>query len=281
MTEYDFEAGDVFFEAGDRGDRAFLVLRGRVESVGGAAAEFGPGDIFGDLVLVDDRPRAAAARAVTAGRVREMDLAEFEQLLTADPYQYRAYLRSLLGRFRALLHPPAEVLTPAAEPVLITGPADLPAAGPAPALPGGWEVVVHPLTREAAAAVPAEGLRVGGLPFRLGRAAGAGEPEAAGLNDLWLMDDKPYTVSRNHCQIEAVRGGLVVRDRGSQLGCVVNGRRVGGRAFDRLAALRPGDNELVLGPAGSAYRFRVAVGGPVRADEPPPLPARRVAALAG
>lgn len=169
--------------------------------------------------------------------------------------------------FRALVPRPSDPTPP---PVLVTGPAELPDSGGV-GLPDGWEVVVHPLTPQAAGAVPTEGLRVTGLPFRLGRAAGAREADGAGLNDLWLLDDKPFTVSRNHCQIERIGGGLVVRDRGSQLGCVVNGRPVGGRAFDRLASLVPGDNLLVLGSAGSAYRFRVEV---TAAD-----PARTVPAL--
>ena len=43
------------------------------------------------------------------------------------------------------------------------------------------------------------------------------------LNDLWLLDQKPFNVSRNHVLIDLdAEGTVVVRDRGSHLGCQVN-----------------------------------------------------------
>ncbi|MBX9584296.1 MAG: cyclic nucleotide-binding domain-containing protein [Gemmataceae bacterium] len=283
MNEYDFAVGDIFFRAGDPSDRAFLVIAGQVESVVGAnrVAAFGPGDVFGDMALVEERPRWSTARAVTAGRVRAMTRDDFERLLTTDPAACRQYLRSLLERVRSLTArvnretdtpPPA----PTPRPVLVTGPAELPDTGLGRPVPDGWSVVLTPLTPRAAETVPSEGLRVGRMPFRLGRAAEAREGGGLDLNDLWLNDRQPFVVSRNHCEIDLTRNGLVVRDRGSQLGCVVNGRAVGGRAAVRFAPLAAGDNTLVLGPAGSAYRFKVTVaGGAPAARTVPALPAGR------
>ena len=267
MTEYDFAAGYVFFRAGDPTDRAFLLLAGEVESVVGTtrAALFAAGDIFGDTALVESGPRWATARAVTDGRVRALSGDELGRLLAADPAAHQQYLRGLLGRVRDLSARVAggsdvfPVHDPTPPPVLITGPAELPPAGAGRPLPDGWSVVLTPLTRRAAEVVPSEGLRVARVPFRLGRAAEAREPDAPALNDLWLPDAQPFVVSRNHCEIDLTRDGLVVRDRGSQLGCVVNGRPVGGRGWARFAPLAAGDNTLVVGPATSAYRFAVAV----------------------
>lgn len=268
MSEYDFAAGDVFFRAGDPGDRAYLLLAGEVESVAGPnrVALFGPGDVFGDMALVEERPRWTTARAVAPGRVRAMARDEFERLLTTDPACCRQYLRSLLERVRSLTarlngegSPPS---VPAPDrpppPVLVAPPAELPAAAGKP-VPAGWSVVLAPLTPRAAGTVPAEGLKVGRLPFRVGRAAEARESQALDLNDLWLADAQPFVVSRNHWEIDLARGGLVVRDRGSQLGCVVNGRPIGGRAAARYAPLGPGENTVVVGPAHSAFRFKVTV----------------------
>lgn len=272
MSEFDFAAGDVFFRAGDPSDRAYLLLAGQVESLAGDArtAVFNAGDVFGDMALVEERPRGAAARAVTAGRVRAMTRDEFEALLTTDPATCRQYLRSLLERVRSLTArvngegsgphaaaPPAGPRTP--PPVLVTGPAELPAAAGGRVLPDGWSVVLVPLTPRAGRTVPSEGVRLTRLPFRIGRAAGAGETDGLDLNDLWLVDEQPFNVSRNHCEVDLTRDGLVVRDRGSQLGCVVNGRPIGGRTWARFAPLAAGENTLVLGPAGSAYRFRLTV----------------------
>jgi hypothetical protein len=51
----------------------------------------------------------------------------------------------------------------------------------------------------------------------------------------------------------------MVRDRGSQLGCVVNDDPIGGRAVLGYARLVPGDNVLVIGSRKSPYQFRVTV----------------------
>jgi pSer/pThr/pTyr-binding forkhead associated (FHA) protein len=120
-------------------------------------------------------------------------------------------------------------------------------------------VVVHPLTRTAARNLPEEGLRVTRFPLRIGRATAAREREPLELNDLWLLDDKPYHVSRNHCEIQIDRDGPLVSDRGSHLGCVVNDEPIGGRALMGYARLEPGENVLVIGSRSSPYQFRLTV----------------------
>jgi pSer/pThr/pTyr-binding forkhead associated (FHA) protein len=96
--------------------------------------------------------------------------------------------------------------------------------------------------------------------MRIGRVATPDESEGFQLNDLWLIDEKPYQVSRTHCAIElGPRGNVVVSDRGSNLGMLVNDTPVGGRAAARTAVLHPGQNVLVLGTRMSPYQFRVTV----------------------
>ncbi len=270
MADEAFDAGYVFFRPGDAGERAYLLTDGRVEILAGSEGAFTrvglfeAGDVFGEMALVEERPRLRTARAVTAGRVTLMTRDEFEHLLTHDPARTRHYLRSLFERLRSLtaqqageveLAPPAVPLAPTGELILST-PVELP---PGTGRAAGWVVVVHPLTRKAAETLPDEGLLVTRFPLRVGRAAGVHEPEALDLNDIWLLDDKPYSVSRNHCEIDVTFEGPVVRDRGSHLGCVVNDKVIGGRAAMGYARLVPGDNVLVIGPRLSPYQFRVNV----------------------
>jgi CRP-like cAMP-binding protein len=260
MTEQHFAAGHVFFRPGDPGDRAYLLLAGEVELLAGAGEPFtrvglvGPEEVFGEMALIEERPLTLTARAVAAGRACPMTRDEFEHLLTTDPARTRQYLRSLFERIRVLTARLGGDVPPA--PPGPRGPAELP---PGPGAPAGWVVVLHPLTRKAAETLPDEGLRVTRFPLRIGRAAGAKERDALDLNDVWLLDEPPYNVSRNHCEIDVGRDGPVVRDRGSQLGCVVNDERVGGRAAVRDARLDPGDNVFVVGGRMSPYQFRVDV----------------------
>ncbi len=272
MTEQEFPAGHVFFRPGDPGERAYLLQDGQVELLAGAAEActrvglFEHGDVFGEMALIEERPRSLTARAVTAGRATAMTRDEFEHELTHDPARTRQYLRSLFERLRSLTArlageveaAPARPPTPSV-PVEEPGrlaPVELPSGSGTSA---GWVVVVHPLTRRAAETLPDEGLKVTRFPLRIGRASAADETEAFDLNDLWLLDEKPYNVSRNHCEIHLDPKGPVVRDRGSHLGCVVNEEDIGGRAARGYARLALGDNVVVIGSRMSPYHFRVIV----------------------
>jgi CRP-like cAMP-binding protein len=272
MTEQEFATGWVFFRPGDPADRAYLLHDGQVELLAGAdggstrVALVEPGEVFGEMALIEERPRALTARAVRAARATPMTRDEFEHLLTHDPARTRQYLRTLFERLRSLsARLGAEVEPVRAEPAFPLVPVEGPRGhGPVElrsgqGKPAAWVVVIHPLTHKAAETLPDEGLRVTRFPLRIGRAAAPHEPEALDLNDMWLLDDKPYNVSRNHCEIHVDREGPLVRDRGSHLGCIVNDKWVGGQAIMGYARLDPGDNVVVIGARMSPYQFRVTV----------------------
>jgi CRP-like cAMP-binding protein len=240
-----FAAGHVFFNSGDPADAAFLIESGQVEIIregNGPAplAKLGPGSVFGEMALIEERPHSATARAASAGSARRMSRAEFERDLLRDPARCRAYLQGLFERLRSLSGRLAE-----------TG-ASAPKSPP-------FSVTIRPLTRKATACLPDEGLPVDRFPFRIGRASEAHEPEAYDLNDLWLLDEQPFNVSRNHLLIALGADGPVVRDRGSNLGTVVNEVRIGGRAALSEAPLVVGDNVVVVGGGRSPYQFLIAV----------------------
>ena len=74
---------------------------------------------------------------------------------------------------------------------------------------------------------------------------------------MWLTDINPFNVSRNHLAIEmSMDGEVMVADRGSHLGTLVNDKLLG-----RTSPVRhlpcPGENTLVVGskesPTSSAW----------------------------
>jgi pSer/pThr/pTyr-binding forkhead associated (FHA) protein len=79
------------------------------------------------------------------------------------------------------------------------------------------------------------------------------------VNDLKLLDGKPFNVSRNHFAIERGPDGVQVRDRGSYVGTIVNGVQIGGHHHVATVPLAVGENEVVAGSPRSPFRFRVVV----------------------
>lgn len=82
-------SGDVIFREGDPGDRFYLVDEGQVEVARGQerVVILGTGESFGEMALLDDRPRNATVRAVTPATLYSMDRSGFD-----------AFIRTVLTR---------------------------------------------------------------------------------------------------------------------------------------------------------------------------------------
>ena len=93
MRTKDFPAGTVIFRAGDSSVCAFRILQGTVELVGKTdetrLAQLGPGEVFGEMSLIEERPHALTARALTDAQLSSLTSDEFESMLTADPVAMR------------------------------------------------------------------------------------------------------------------------------------------------------------------------------------------------
>jgi NADH dehydrogenase len=103
-----FEAKEIIFREGDRGDRLYIIVEGEVEVVKKAAgngevviAHLGPGDCFGEMALVNDLPRMATARTATPVNLLTVDVNGFDALFSYHPPLRKFFLKLIEER----LHP--------------------------------------------------------------------------------------------------------------------------------------------------------------------------------
>ena len=97
FVERRFSAGDVILEDEQEGDDLFLIVDGRVKITRRAKdgqemrlALLHAGDFFGELELVDGRPRAARVVALDETVVYAFNRTHFQQLLSeSHPFMYR------------------------------------------------------------------------------------------------------------------------------------------------------------------------------------------------
>jgi CRP-like cAMP-binding protein len=102
--QVDFPPGHVIARQGEIGTGFFVVVEGSVRVIrdGAVIATLGPGDFFGELSVLDGRPRVA--QVVTEGPTTCLALAswDFEAVLMAEPKVGLAILRGLATRLREL-----------------------------------------------------------------------------------------------------------------------------------------------------------------------------------
>lgn len=100
-------SNEEIFRAGDVGNCAYLIAEGQVEIVnphnGKILSVIGPGELIGEIALIDQQPRTATARARSATTLIEIHRSLVAELLAgADPL-IRHLLHVILRRFRRTL----------------------------------------------------------------------------------------------------------------------------------------------------------------------------------
>jgi signal transduction histidine kinase len=105
--EQRFAAGTEIFREGDAGDSVYVVKDGLVEIsglVGGdmrrAFSQLGPGEIFGEMAVVEQRPRSATATALKATVVYFIPRGEMLPLLQRSPMLAFNVLQEVSHRLR-------------------------------------------------------------------------------------------------------------------------------------------------------------------------------------
>lgn len=93
MQKVQFNAGNVIFKRGDSGDALYLIREGQVEVLAPSPEEdaaedvvavLGPGDLFGEMAMVEHEPRSATVRSRTELKMLRLQKDYFENLMKQD-----------------------------------------------------------------------------------------------------------------------------------------------------------------------------------------------------
>ena len=257
-----YKAGEIIFREGDIGESAYIIEVGRVEVLKRLEGNdihlsyLGAGEPFGEMGVINEKPRSATVMAVEDSVVRELHRDEFVHSLQTTPEAALHLLGTIFERLREAdatilqLHRDRSQETPALASILRE-------EGVQPAMVLSLEGLIP----KAVQSLPANPFRITKFPFRIGRQS----DDPLVHNDLSIPDTVPWQISRHHLALVCHDNRIGVSDRGSRLGALVDGKQVGGRkGHDGPLFFTGAEGTLVLGTPQSPFKYKVRL---IKQDE--------------
>jgi CRP/FNR family transcriptional regulator, cyclic AMP receptor protein len=100
----EYSAGATIFSSGEHGELMYVVLDGEVDvQVNETVVDvIKPGDIFGEMALIDAGPRSATAVAKSDCRLASVDEKLFLYMVQQTPFFSLEVMRTLADRLRLM-----------------------------------------------------------------------------------------------------------------------------------------------------------------------------------
>ncbi len=101
-----YAAGTILFREGEYGDRVFIIHSGKVKIVKKVRAAdktlaiLGKGDFFGEMAVLDSKPRSATAEVLEDSIILVLDDRTFEKFLLANSAASLQLIKKLVHRLR-------------------------------------------------------------------------------------------------------------------------------------------------------------------------------------
>jgi CRP/FNR family transcriptional regulator, cyclic AMP receptor protein len=247
MLERRFEARDVIYHEGDPGDAVFVIQDGSVEVLRDIAgselrlAILDKGEIFGEMGVINEQPRSTTVRAVAKTSLVAIPKDDFLKIFSKEKPMALRILRLLCGR---ILRADNQLVS---QKLYSDAPRQADVA----------HMQLLPASSLVESQIGPEGVSVDRLPYNVGRDLDNSRASGADVDGLKIEHADVVHMSSLHFVIEADRGRLRLRDLHSNLGTLVNGRRIARFEQFDTAYLHLGKNEIQAGGTESPYRFRL------------------------
>jgi len=263
-----FGDGMIIFRQGEPSDKFFIIRSGQVvltREANGVTTEIGkagPGEVVGEMGVLQNLPRSATATAKGRVWLYGMTLADLtDKRSDGQDHPGTVVSRVLAQRLRKSMEKLDQATLEKMTAPVLPSEATVPAAQspartvfPTPAHPSGPAVKI--------------GLRMGWrtgdqirwsdqasehqLPMIFGR--GPGPASASPGTELVLIEENPpQRLAPVQFSLEMQNGAVVLRDEGSPYGTEVSGVSVGPATGVTQVQLPPGTHVLVAGGEGSPY----------------------------
>ncbi|MEJ2010687.1 MAG: ATP-binding protein [Anaerolineales bacterium] len=103
----EIKAGELLFEEGSSGERAFVIQKGELKvykmSSGREVllARRGPGEVIGEIALIENRQRMASVRAEEDSKLIAISKQQLQELMDSSPQAAQSIFNTVLSRLRS------------------------------------------------------------------------------------------------------------------------------------------------------------------------------------
>lgn len=245
-----YKQGSVIIEKDSIGTSAYMINSGAVEvsslenNKKVILAKLGTREIFGEMGLIEDKPRSATVTAIENTELNEITREEFNELFQKNPKIILPIVKALFERLRIATSMATANNKDNQTPlpfnknrikkekyIILSGESEL-----AREALDGKELVIKEFP-----------FKVGGYSFK--------HNDILSDNDLAIKEDcSPYYISRNHFLIDKINGNLVIVDRGSRLGIIANNKK-----FTGTYILTEESTSIIIGSSYSPFSFNITI----------------------
>ena len=250
-----FKKGDLIIQENDFGEEIYILDKGRVEVsaiINGNHTILGVlsnGEIFGEMAVIDEKPRSATVKALEDCHVKVLHRDLFLDVLQMDKDISIKILRSLFSRLRRANLQNIKHVTENMEEK------ETPKTTKNIATQNLNSIRLEGMTAKSKSTLPSNPFQIQHFPFVIGRVT----TDPFAKQDLALPDQKPFQISRHHLLFERIGDRVIITDMGSRLGFQVGDKRYGGGQRGNNSTQISDGDILVVGSGRSEFRYRIYV----------------------
>ena len=250
----EFQKNELIIKENDIDEYLYLIKSGMVKVVKSVenkeieVAFLKEGSFFGEMALIDDRPRTATVIAMEETVLEVFHRDSFIDIMHQNQNIAIKFLSGIFSRLRdANSKIDGSIINENAEniPEKITN--DIRTIN----------IRIEGITEKAIGTLPENpfSILVDNSAFNIGRKSS----DPFTNNILELEDSKPLQISRNHFSLQIKDEQIAIYDIGSSLGLRLNDARIGGSLGLNGPLFLENENKLVLGSDNSQLQYKVTI----------------------
>ena len=250
LTTKNFKKDELIVKNGDFSENIFIIKKGEValsKKDDNAYAYLKSGDIFGIVDFILEKASRYSAVALTEVEIEIIDPRIFGQFYDCDESDIiKQVLQSMAEEIRIY------------EQKVEDGDNSVYRSDYTSS--NGMKVILRPETKKAKQLLNnLEFLEINEFPFKVGRFTKRRADMLFHKNDLNLLDIPPYSISRSHFSITTKDGNYFFTDRGSKLGTIVNGKKIGNNHHRSKIILDQSKNLILFGNRSDKLEFSIEI----------------------